>query len=392
MDTSPLPTIDLEHLGFDRGAHLLVERALNELDAGQQLRVLGTDPNLKLHLRAWASARGHATDGNVVIKDDVLQQRWRSATRAGDAAAPVEHAEPTWGLAARGALVETGGPALALADLVERDAAWCDVAPRLHAHAMAHQWDPATAIDWTHADDLPVEVEDAVVQVMTYLVENEQAALMVPARHLVRIHPQYREVVAFLATQVADEARHVEVFSHRAALHRTTLGSSAVAGRLSLQTLVDEPDFTLASFLLTVLGEGTFLDLLSFLERYAPDPVTRRVAQLTRQDEARHVAFGQAHLEHRVALDPTLREELRRAIERRHDALRATTGLNADVEDALVLLAAGEFSIAAVAAGYERVQELRHAMHEGRTRRLVRLGFSADDADALSALHTRNFM
>ncbi len=392
MDTSPLPTIDLDDLGFDRGAHLLVERALNALASGQALRVVGSDPNLALHLRSWANARGHQAQAGVVVKGSAAQQRWRSATRAGDAASPADRAEPTWGLAARGALVEGGGPPLDIADLVERDMVWCDVAPRLYAQALAHQWDPETAIDWTEPDTLPTEVEDAVVQVMTYLVENEQAALAVPARHLVRIHPHYREVVAFLASQVADEARHVEVFSRRAVLHRGTVGSSTAAGRLSLQTLVDEHDFSVASFLLTVLGEGTFVDLLSFLERHAPDPVTRRVAQLTRQDEARHVAFGQAHLEHRIAVEPALRDTLRRAVERRHDALRATAGLNADVDDALVLLAAGSFTTGAVRAGYERVQELRRAMHDGRRRRLVRLGFPHDEADALSALHTRNFM
>jgi hypothetical protein len=31
-------------------------------------------------------------------------------------------------------------------------------------------------------------------------------------------------------------------------------------------------------------------------------------------------------------------------------------------------------------------------MDEGRQRRLVRLGFPPDEASALSALHTRNFM
>jgi hypothetical protein len=295
-------------------------------------------------------------------------------------------------LAARGALVEAGGPPLTVADLSERDEVWADTAPKLYAQAAANQWDPNTAIDWTVPDTLPDEVEDAVVQVMTYLVENEQAALAVPARHLARIHPQYREVVAFLATQIADEARHVEVFTRRALLHRDELGSSTVGGRASLQTLLDEPDFTLASFLLTVLGEGTFLDLLSFLERHAPDPVTRRVAQLTRQDEARHVAFGQAHLEHRVSLDPLLRGRLRLAMEHRHESLRSSAGLNADVHDALVLLAAGGFSIDAIETGWDRVQELEAAMHDGRQRRLVRLGFSTADAGELSALHTRNFM
>jgi hypothetical protein len=286
----------------------------------------------------------------------------------------------------------SGGPPLTTVDLVARDEVWVDIAARLYAQAAAQQWDPDTAIDWQHDDTLPPEVEDAVVQVMTYLIENEQAALAVPARHLTRVHPQYREVVAFLATQVADEARHVEVFTRRARLHRAVLGTSGVGGRTSLQTLLDEPDFTLASFLLTVLGEGSFLDLLSFLERHAPDPVTRRVAHLARQDEARHVAFGQAHLEHRVAVDPSVRIALRAAIERRHDALRDTSGLNDDVLDALVLLAAGAFEPAAIRHGWEAVQELQRDMDEGRRRRLVRLGFTDAAAAALSALHTRNFM
>ena len=81
--------------------------------------------------------------------------------------------------------------------------------------------------------------------------------------------------------QVADEARHVEVFTRRAAAARApSSGLSTVGGQASLQTLLDEPDFAIAHFLLSVLGEGTFLSLLSFLETHAPDPVTRQVAHL----------------------------------------------------------------------------------------------------------------
>jgi hypothetical protein len=392
MDASQLPTIDLDDLGFDRGAHLLVDRALRSVEPGASLRVEGSDRHLDLHLRAWARAQGHTVDRRVVVRGAAGAKRWSSAVRAGGVDEPAAVAEPTWGLAARGALVESGGPALVVADLIERDEVWADIAPKLYAQALASQWDPETAIDWCAGDTLPPEVEDGVVQVMTYLVENEQAALVVPARHLTRIHPQYREVIAFLATQVADEARHVEVFTRRAHLHRDEMGSSSAGGRASLQTLVDEPDFSIASFLLTVLGEGTFVDLLSFLERHAPDPVTRRVAHLTRQDEARHVAFGQAHLEHRVAVDSSLRVALRAAIERRHDSLRDTAGLNDDVHDALVVLAAGAFTPDAVRVGWERVQLLQSTMDDGRQRRLVRLGFTATEAEDLSALHTRNFM
>jgi hypothetical protein len=398
MGASPPPTIDLEGLGLDQGGHLLVERALRALAPGAALTVEGTHPHLALHLASWCRSEGHRLTGRTVTKGRASIDRWRGAVRAGTPAAPAAAADPTWGFAARGALVEAGGPPLVTA-LNERTLVWTDLAPKLYAQAAAGQWDPETAIDWAGASaaetlprPLPDEVEDAVVQVMTYLVENEQVALAVPARHLARIHPHYRETIAFLATQVADEARHVEVFTRRARLHRDALGSSTVGGRASLQTLVDEPDFTLASFLLTVLGEGTFLDLLSFLERYGPDPVTRRIAHLARQDEARHVAFGQAHLEHRVAVEPGLRARLRLAVERRHETLRATAGLNAEVHDALVLLAAGAFTPSAIALGWERVHELEAVMRDGRRRRLVRLGFDAVEADALAALHTRNFM
>jgi hypothetical protein len=373
-----------------------VDHALLGLAPGDRLTVVGNDPHLAVHLMAWARARGHRVetgDALVVVKGRASSQRWQDADRAGGPGVDgiVARAPASWGLAARGALVESGGPPLAV-DLAERDVVWADAAPRLYAQATASQWDPATAVTWDEPFELPDEVEDAVVQVMTYLIENEQAALAVPARFLGRIHPHYREVVQFLAIQVADEARHVGVFARRAGMRRDRLGVSGAGGRASLQSLLQETDLSLASFLLSVLGEGTFLSLLSFLERHAPDPVTRQISRLALQDEARHVAYGQSHLEHRVDVDPGLRGRLRAAIERRHDSLADTAGLHTDVLDALIVLAAGEWSPAGVARGNRLVQAMQEEMDQGRQRRLVRLGFPAPEAAALSALHTRNFM
>jgi hypothetical protein len=79
-------------------------------------------------------------------------------------------------------------------------------------------------------------------------------------------------------------------------------------------------------------------------------------------------------------------------VERRHTALASTSGLNDEVLDALVVLAAGAWTPAAIAAGWGAVQALQAEMDEGRRRRLQRLGFPADEAAELSALHTRNFM
>jgi hypothetical protein len=304
----------------------------------------------------------------------------------------VDRPPSKWGLAARGARVEAGGPEFHFR-LNSKEEVWADSVPRLYLQAAAAQWNPATAIEWDAPFELLPEVESAVVQVMTYLIENEIAALLVPAKFLAQVHPHFREVMQLLAIQVADEARHVEVFTRRATLrHKGDLGLSTVSGQQSLKTLLDEPDFTLASFLLSVLGEGTFLNLLWFLEHHAPDPVTRSIAKLAAQDEARHVAFGMGHLQYIIARDPTTRGRLSAAINRRHDALAQTAGLNEEVFDALVLLAAGEWKSEAIARGFEKVQVLKQEMDIDRRGRMVKLGFSAEEASALSALHTRNFM
>ena len=383
------PLIELGDLGLDEGAHLLIKRGLA---AAPTLRVRGGAATLGVDLPAWARALGHAVartpDGFVLTRGP---DRWVGAERAGTAATPAEHAPPRWGLAARGALVEAGAPALDL-PLADRRGVWADEAARLYAQAAAAQWDPATAIPWDAPADHPPEVEDAIVQVMTYLIENETAALLVPTRFLGRLHPHFREVMQLLAIQAADEARHIEVFTRRARLRRDLLGVSTAGGQASLATLFDEPDFAVASFLLSVLGEGSFLALLWFLRDHAPDLCTREVARLTAQDEARHVAFGLAHLQRHVAEEPALRERLAAAIERRHGALVHTAGLNAEVFDALVLLAAGSWEPAALRAGHAAVLELQRAMDAGRRQRLGRLGFPADQVVVLSALHTRNFM
>jgi hypothetical protein len=400
--------LDLEDLALDRGGYLLLRRALRALGRDQRLEVRGRDPALPVHLRAFCRAAGaevewpqssspsSSSSPAIAYVAGGVFGRERGAERAGgvDPAAPgavVDRPSAAWGLAPRGALVEAGVPPLDF-PLAHKDAVWSDDAARLYAQAAAAQWDPATAIPW-HADiDHPPEVEDAVVQVMTYLIENETAALLVPARFLACVHPHFREVMQLLAVQAADEARHIEVFTRRARLRRPTLGLSTVGGQASLRTLLEEPDFAEALFLLSVLGEGTFLALLRFLHQHAPDRVTAETVRLAAQDEARHVAFGLAHLQRHVGRDAGLRARLARAVERRHQALRHTAGLNEEVHDALVIMAARSWEPARLAQGHDRVLALHAAMDEARRQRLGRLGFTAGEAEALSDLHTRNFM
>ena len=395
-----MPIIDIEDLGLDAGAHLLIKHGLAKVPISGEIVVTGRAPGWEAQLSAWCRAQGHpltfSTDGAHIIRSDIHAGRWRGATQTGHAnaqknSAVHEHALPCYGLSARGATVEAGAPEFAFR-LSEKHEVWADTAADLYAQAVTAQWDPDQAIDWNAPFDLPSEVEDAVVQVMTYMIENENAALVVPARFLGQLHPHFREVQAVLAIQVADEARHIDVFTRRLRLRGREPALSTAGGQASLKTLLDEADFSVAGFLLSVLGEGTFVSLLNFLHEHAPDPVTRQIARLASRDEARHVAFGMAHLLLRLKHEPEFRIRLANAVETRNDALSGTSGLNEEVFDALILLAAGKFTPAAIAAGYARVQSLITDMAEGRLGRLLRLGFEEKTAQRLAALHTRNFM
>src|SRR5260370_34360376 len=104
------------------------------------------------------------------------------------------------------------------------------------------------------------------------MVENENAALLVPARFLGQLHPHYRELQAALAIQVADEARHIDVFTRRIRRHGREPALSTAGGPASLQSLLDETGFSVAGFFLSGVGGGTFVPPLPFLQTAGPDP------------------------------------------------------------------------------------------------------------------------
>jgi len=196
----------------------------------------------------------------------------------------------------------------------------------------------------------------------------------------------------FLATQLVDEARHIDVFLKRARLCGRGLGISSVTTSRSLLSLLQTDDFTEAAFLLSVLGEGTFLDLLSFIERHAPDEATAELISRAKNDESRHVHFGLAHVRAGLAADRQLYGRLEAAVRRRAAALHGIDGVPAPLQDALTILAAGGTQARAVAKGHEAFRQLLETMHLNRVRRLGTAGFTAAQAKIISDLHTPNFM
>ena len=381
--------IDGGDLPLGGGLLALLRPALLVMTPGGVVALRSTSPGLRQDLPSWCRLERHEylgcepdTDG----RDRHLIRRGSFGVPQATSDDPTD-ADPHTGFAPRGALVEPGGPPYPVT-LTQRDQALPPETRQLYDQAVAAQWD-ASELAWDRVRPLPPALERALVQVMTFLAENELSALYVPSKFVARLHPAFAETAMFLATQLMDEARHIDVFLRRAGGAR---GVSSVTTARSLLALLQLEDFTEAAFLLSVLGEGTFLDLLRFVEAHAPDEVTADLARRARADEARHVRFGIAHVRHALATDPGAASRLEAAVRRRSAALHGVDGVPAPIQDALTILAAGGDEPGRVARGHEAFRQLLLEMHEGRLKRLAHAGFTTSQAQLLSELHTPNFM
>lgn len=389
-----MSVLDVGRLDGPSGLAVLLRRALARLAPGELLEVVAHGAPAAIDVQALVKAAGHRVDGkleeNGAWRLRVVRGPLADVARADPVAEG--HAPIDSGFALRGTVHEGGAPHVAFA-LDRSDEVWMDEARALYEQAVASQWSAQRDLDWSAGGPLAPDLGWAVAQIMSFLAENEVSALLVPASFLPRIHPHFAEVSMFLATRIGDEARHLDAFRARAAL---ASGGQAFystrSTRASLLTLIEEPDFTTAEFLLGVLGEGTFLELLKFVEAHAPDPLTAELCRRARIDEARHVHFAMAHVRARIAADPSLAARLAAAARARSARIADSGALNPFFDDALVVLAAGGLDPARLPAGVDARARLLEEMAETRTRRLTALGFPPEEARAVSAVHTPNFM
>ncbi|MGH2375070.1 MAG: DUF455 domain-containing protein [bacterium] len=305
-----------------------------------------------------------------------------------------EEAPARWGLAQRGSIIDPTTPPFDF-PVNKKVEVWADNIADLVEQAKLGQWNASTDIPWRDLKPLPEDLEQAVCQICTFMIQNEYLALYLPAKLLGRVDPRFTEVVLFLASQVEDEARHVEVFTKRALANGGGLQYVSAATEWSLKSLLGQEDFTGASFLLHILGEGTFMELLKFLEDVSPDPVTATIFRMARQDEGRHVGYGVSHIAYHLKHDPDLVTRLHQAAEARAAFLRQAAGASPFVQQALATLAGGGSSPEQLAHGRERIKDLYREMHATRVRRLLQVGFDRAGAERISNLHggaVPNFM
>lgn len=410
---------DAGELELGGGLEVLLAAVLESMSPNEVVNIKLLSRSSALELPGWARQTGHDvveawTQGERDQQRFVVQLRKGSAMRIlarelpprGEGLAlrggtsansadlregePPQRLNPRSGFIPLGAIAEAGGPSFDWG-LNERDHLWAREIADLTERATSAQWDATVDIPWAEARGLPDEIEIAVAQVMTYIAQNEYAALYVPARFLSQVNPGYVEVLLWLSSHVHDEARHVEVFTKRALVGGAS--SYALAStELSLHTLLDEHDSYSAALLLNVLGEGTFLDLLRFVERYAPDPATAAAARLAHRDEQRHVHFGISHVRRVLRLIPSEQAKLIGAVEARAAKLTSLTGLSSLLIESLTLMVAGSLSPPGLGSAATEVRRFMNDLETNRIRRLRAAGFSQENARYLSDLHTPNLM
>lgn len=300
---------------------------------------------------------------------------------------PPERVEPR-GLAPRG-LHTDGGGVLYEFQVTDRSLIWADGVEKLYEQAKERQWNATHDIPWEQGRGVPPPVERALCTVLTWMVQQEFAAWYIPAKFLPRIHPAYLEPVLFLSTQVLDEARHVEAFTKRLFLNGVGFVGAYPATEASLLGLIRQEDFDKASFLLHVLGEGTFLDLFAFLRRVAPDEASRAIFLRAHEDEARHVAYGTGRLRTQLQQDPRATDRFVAALEERISFAQEVSGIPAQVQEALTVLAGGAEGGSAFIRGVHEVKTFQQDLAEKRVQRLIGSGFSATAAKHISDLHIR---
>ncbi|HZH79440.1 MAG TPA: hypothetical protein VEY88_25695 [Archangium sp.] len=197
-------------------------------------------------------------------------------------------------LAPRGSIREPYAnrmPVIEEYDVLSRDEVWADNVVALYEEAKARQWNATRDIPWSELKALPEDLEKAMCQLCTFLTEAEFVAGDFPARWIYRMPQDFLEVKAFLATQLVDEARHLEVFRKRAMAGGGLLHAGP-AFEWAIKAILESPTHAMGTFLLNSLAEGLVLSMFRFGEVVARTHVDKEIFRLAMQDEARHVSYG----------------------------------------------------------------------------------------------------
>ena len=125
---------------------------------------------------------------------------------------------------------------------------------------------------------------------LSQFMHGEQGALLCTAK-IVETVP-WIDAKYYAATQVVDEARHVEVFSRY--LDTKLSGHYAMNGHLGLllEDIVRDSRWDMTYLGMQIMVEGLALAAFGYMHQMTEEPLLKKLLRYVMADEARHVAFG----------------------------------------------------------------------------------------------------
>jgi hypothetical protein len=167
---------------------------------------------------------------------------------------------------------------------------------------------------WTDKEWIRFRVEQQNWQLSQFL-HGEQGALLCTSR-IVETTP-WIDAKYFAATQVMDEARHVEVFSKY--LDTKLSGHYEISPhlRMLLDDIISDKRWDVTYLGMQIMVEGLALASFGFMHAATTEPLLKKLLRLVMADEARHVAFGVLSLQEFYAglSEPEIRERQEFAFE-----------------------------------------------------------------------------
>ena len=150
---------------------------------------------------------------------------------------------------------------------------------------------------------------------LSQFMHGEQGALLCTAK-IVETVP-WIDAKYYAATQVMDEARHVEVFARY--LDTKLSGHYPLNAHLGLllEDILHDSRWDMTYLGMQIMVEGLALAAFGFMHSMTPDPLLKQLLRYVMSDEARHVAFGVLSLKEYYAelSDVELRERQEFAFE-----------------------------------------------------------------------------
>ncbi len=125
---------------------------------------------------------------------------------------------------------------------------------------------------------------------LSQFMHGEQGALLCTA-NIVETVP-WIDAKYYAATQVMDEARHVEVFAKY--LQEKLTGFYPINAHLKmlLDDIIEDSRWDMTYLGMQIMVEGLALAAFGFMHSMADEPLLKQMLRYVMSDEARHVAFG----------------------------------------------------------------------------------------------------